>query len=350
VNGKQYAGWKRASITRGIEAIAGSFELEVSDRWIGQDQPWPIAEEDECEVAVGRDVLITGYVDRCRTSYSSDEYTLGIQGRDRTGDLVDCSADLGKWEFKNIPLLTLAKRVAEPFGIAVSLQLGVIPPAPPAKFSVDPGDTTFDVIDRACRLAGLLPVSDGRGGLVLTRSGSERVSTALIEGENILAAESEFDATNRFRTYRVLGQHKGTDDFSGTAAASVKGSAADENVRRSARVLLVRPEGNVTSEYARKRAEWEAIVRAARADAVTVTVQGWTQGNGDLWPVNKVVIVRSPRIRVNGEMLISQVTYKVDDESGTTTELTLRRPDAFKPQPTVTKASSGLWKEIARGV
>jgi prophage tail gpP-like protein len=48
-------------------------------------------------------------------------------------------------------------------------------------------------------------------------------------------------------------------------------------------------------------------------------------------------------------MLITQAVFSLDPSAGSTTELTLRRPDAFIPEPTVTKASTGLWKEIEHG-
>jgi prophage tail gpP-like protein len=351
VNQKEFGGWKKVQVTRGIESISGSFELEVSDRWGEQLEPWAIGEEDECELVIDGVPVITGYVDRRSISYSASEHTLNVSGRDKTGALVDCSAYLEKWEFQNTPVLTLAERICEPFGITVTLQAGTTPPATPAKLSIDPGDSAFEAIERSCRMAGLLPVADGVGGLVLTRAGETRALTELIEGQNILAASANYDATGRYRNYYVLGQHRGTDEHNGTAATEVKAFAEDENVKRVERVLLIRPEGNVTVAHAKKRAEWEAIVRASRADAVTITVQGWTQGDGTLWPVNSTVKVLSPLLGINGRMLITEVTYSLD-EAGMITRLTLKRPDAFLPEATVplTTSGSNYWKELVGGV
>ncbi len=349
VNGLQLAGWTRATVTRGIEAVAGSFELSVSDKWANVNAAWPVVEEDECSVLVGGVPVLTGYVDRRSPAFGPTEHSLTVSGRDKTGDLVDCSAILSKWEFTNIPVLTLARRVAEPFGIPVSLQPGLAPPRPAERLTVDPGDSAFDVIERACRLVGLLPVSDGVGGLVLTRAGTSRATTELVEGVNILSASATFDVSGRFRRYVVLGQHRGADDFFGESAGRIRASATDLSVEREARVLVVRPEGNVTTEIAKRRAEWEATVRASRGDTVAVTVQGWTQADGNLWPVNAIVRVRAPHVGVDADMLIAQAVYSASADGGTTTQLALKRPDAFKPEPVKAKAS-GLWKEIARGV
>ncbi len=377
VNGREYAGWKRVRVTRGIEAIAGGFELAISDRWNGQRVSWPIVEEDECELAIGDEKVITGYVDRRRLSYGPQDHSFEVSGRDKAGALVDCSALLDSWEFQSLAVLTLARNLCRPFGISVTLDTGAVPrkvtlktgknpgrvtsggatgkksglgvPNPPKKFSVNPGDSAFEVLDRACRMAGLVPVSNGLGGIVLTRAGSARVDTPLVEGENIIAASADFDVSQRHARYIVTGQHPGSDEWSGEAVATVRGEATDQNIRRTSRVLLIRAECALTPEAAKSRAAWEAKIRAARGDAVSVTIQGWETDAGELWPVNSVVRVRSPMIAVDGEMLITQTVFTLD-EGGSTTELTLRRPDAYLPEPAVTQSGTNVWKEIRRGV
>lgn len=347
VNGKVYEGWKDARVVRGIESIAGGFDLTVSDRWESGQEPWAIYEEDACTVSIGTETLITGYVDKRGMSYAAGDRSFSVSGRDRTGDLVDCSAILSKWEYVDVPILDLARKVAATFDVAVSFGPGVKSPPPARKLSVDPGDSAFDVIERLARAGGLLPVSDGRGGLLLMRPGSSRTADALVEGENLKSLSVEFDATGRFRRYLVLGQHAGTDQWAGMAASAIKAEAHDNGVRRAARVLVVRPDGNISGGQAKTRAQWEATVRAARATTVNVQVQGWAQSNGKVWPVNALVPVRAPRAGISGDMLISQATYSVGS-SGTVTDLVLRPPNAFVPEPVL--QPEGMWKEIKRGV
>lgn len=336
VNGKRYAGWTSVRVTRGIESVSGSFDLTVSDRW-GSAGGWPIAEGDACTVRVAGQPVVTGFVDKRSVSLSATEHSVSVSGRDATGNLVDSSCVLKKWEFRNIPILALARELAKPFNVPVTLQAGLKLPPPPARLAVDPGDTVFDVIDRACRTAALLAMSDGKGGLLLTRPTTGRASTEVVEGENLLAGSVERDATDRFHRVVVRGQSSGTDLLSGTKAAAIEAAAVDENEPRTARVLLVRPEGNMTSALAKKRAEWETAVRAARSVTVTAVVQGWTQGNGTLWPVNSLVHVKAPTLGVDGDFLLTQAVYSLDGSSGSTTELTLRPPDAFTPEPVIQK-------------
>lgn len=335
VNGVDYAGWTAARVKRSIEAIAGSFELEVVDRWTEAQEPWPIFEEDECSLSIDGQELIRGWVDKRSIMYAANSRAFVVSGRDRTAALVDCSVDLRQWEFRRVPLFTLARRLTEPFQLPVSLQGELTLPPPPPKISIDPGDSCFEALELACRAAGVLPVCDGAGGLRLTRAGETRCSTELVEGENILAASAEYDATGRFARYVVTGQSSGSDALWGEAAARVRAEARDENVRRKNRVLVIRPGSTATPAYARQRAAWEATVRAARSRRVRVAVQGWHQGDGTLWPVNALVRVRSPSIGVDDELLIGEVTFTLSEGEGTTTELVLAPAEAFRPEPVI---------------
>lgn len=349
VNGKRFSGWESAKVACPLESIARSFELSVSDRWASNAQAWPIDDGDECKIMIGDDVVITGYVDERSPEYDAEGHTLTLTGSDKTAQLVDCSALLSAWEFRNVDVYKFVTKVCQPFAITVALQpvlIGKIPPV--LKLSINVGEKSFGAIDQVCRLAGVLPLSDGDGEITLTRGDDGRAATSLIEGVNCKRVKAKFSSRNRYYKYLVLGQHQATDQFFGPEAAQVKGQCIDSNVKNKARVLVIRPEGNVTPDYAQRRAQWEMTTRAARADSVTVEIQGWRQANGDLWAPNLIVPVKLPRARVKGDMLISRVEFEVSSNGGRLTTLTLCRPDGFKPEPTV--QADGLWKEISSGV
>lgn len=355
VGGFRYAGWKSIRVTRSIESIAGSFSLDVSDRWDGDEAPWTIVEEDPCRVEIDGIVVIDGYIDKRSLSLSATQRALSYSGRDRAGALVDCSAivDAGsvskkKWTFYNVDLVEVATAIAKPFGIPVSVQAGLGSVlAKNKKVVLSPGDTCFEVISRIAAAAGVLVVSDAAGGIVITRAGTTRAAP-LIQGQNILSASVEYDASDRFYRYLLSTQIPGTDEASGDTTR-VQAEAIDKGVRRPERVILIRPEKGYNTADSRRRADWEARIRAARAEKVTVSVQGWRQPSGALWPINTLTRVVAPSIGVDGDLLISQVEYSVGD-GGQVTQLGLVRPDAFTPEPTATvKPADGAWKELAKG-
>lgn len=338
VNGQEYRGWTAVRITRGIDAIAGSFALSVSEKWDGQAQPWPIIDGDACTLQIGNETVITGFVDNRRHQYDVNAHALSVVGRDKTADLVDSSAVLKQWEFLNTSVPEFCKALAAPFGVSVTVQPGLSIGARQEKIPVNPGETVFEAIERACRRVGALPMPDGRGGLLLTRANlSATTRDALIEGQNILAAEASYDSSRRYRTYIVSGQQAGSDTNFGDTVAAVRAQAQDLNIR-AARVLLIRPEGVVTPATAAMRAQWEASVRVARGTTFSVTVQGWQQSDGALWPINALTTVRSPKIGVDRvELLIIETTYTLDQQSGTTTQLRLVPKDAYLPEPVIAK-------------
>jgi prophage tail gpP-like protein len=347
VGGRRYGGWKSVRITRSIESLAGSFALDVSDRWGDQHEPWPIAEGDACRVEIGGDVVIDGYVDDRELSAAADARALSYTGRDRAADLVDCSAVLSSYTFRNLTIADFAAKLAEPFNVRVRVQAG-LSLAKRSKIVVQPGDKAYEALARETAAAGVLLVSDGAGGILITRSGTAR-ATSLVEGENVKAASVRYAGADRYHRYLIVMQTAGTDEFFGEAVAGVQAEATDPAVRAS-RVLLIRPDKGYDVADARRRADWEARIRAARAETVMITVLGWKQPGGALWPLNARSRVRCPKtIGVDGDMLISQVDHTIS-EAGKVTQIRLVRPDAFTPEPTATvKESGGAWKELNRG-
>jgi prophage tail gpP-like protein len=354
VNGRRYNGWKSIRVTQSIESLAGSFALGVSDRWDGQTSPWPIANEDACRVEIDGETVIDGYIDSTDISASATERSLSYSGKDRAAALVensfavpDASGKEFRWAFRNMDLAQYLIEIGKPHQIRVSVQPGLTLTKTPLHVA-HPGEKYLEAIKRAASPLGVLVVSDGAGGIVITRAGTARTD-ALIEGQNIKAASFRSDASNRFRRYLIATQAAGTDEAF-AEATRIQAEATDVDVKRAARLDFLRPEqGYATVAAARRRADWEARTRAALADAVVVTVQGWRQSNGTLWPVNQLAQVVAPKmIGVDGEMLISQVERTMDG-SGRVTQLHLVRPDAFLPQPQAAVSGEGAWKELAKG-
>lgn len=355
VGGRRYDGWKSIRVTLTIEGLCGSFELDVSDRWSGDVDPWPIAEGDACRVLIDDQVVIDGYIDKRKLRASKETRALSYSGRDRASDLVDCSLLVPdtstkghKWTYRNLDIAQFVTAVAAPHGIKVSVQPGLVLKKDPLLVA-HPGETGFEAIKRAAGSSGVLVVSDGRGGILITGPSTTRAQ-ALIEGFNIIEAEIDYDSVERFHRYLISSQPPGTDNASGEATR-VQAEATDVDVKRTNRTLLIRPEKGYDTAGARRRADWEARIRAAKAATATVTVQGWRQVGGELWSVNTVTHLNAPRLLgIDGDMRISQVEFTIG-EGGRTAQLHIVRPDAFTPEPQSVPVVSGegAWKELATG-
>lgn len=345
LGGMIYGGWTSMRLERGMEQCSGMFELGVTELWPENLSPREIAPGDECTVLLDGSTVITGYVDELSLGYSASKHEVMVRGRDKTADLVDCSAvkPAGQWSGRKLE--QIAADLCKPFGIEVITRTSTGKPF--ANFALQQGETVFEAIERMARIRAVLVTADGLGNLVITRASSERVATPLVRGENILEANGTMNWRERFQTYTMKGQAAGGDYFSGKAAAQIKAVASDPAVGRY-RPLIVVSEGQDVAASLKDRVQWEASVRAARSNDITIKVQGWTHADG-LWAPNVLVAVRDPWLRLDADLLIKKVSYQLDT-GGTFTELQLTRADAYSLLPMKEQKVDGFhWDTPAKG-
>jgi prophage tail gpP-like protein len=321
-----YGGWKTLRVTRSIELLAGTFDLTITERWPGQAEASPIRPGQACQLLLDGDPVITGFVDSLAIDFEADRHLLRVSGRDKTGDLVDCSAVHKTGQWHNVKLDQLARDLVKPYGLSVIVDADIGKAFP--SFNIQEGETVFECLDRAARAKALLLTSNPLGQLVITRSGNSRRDDALIEGENIKASRGEFTWKERFSSYTVKGQGRlGADGDQEHAAGS--GKSVDDVISRH-RPLIVIADNHSHKASLRDRAEWERNVRRGRSARGSITVQGWRPLGGKLWMPNARVDVTSPMLWLDrAEMLIVGCTWTLD-EKGTMTELAIARPEAFQ--------------------
>lgn len=345
VGGMDYEGWHAISVLRNIEQAASSFSCSVSERTTGHGlEPWVLAPGAPCSILLDGELVVTGYIDTYAPRFDAHSHGVEVRGRSRTADFVDGAAIVPGGQFKQLSLLEIAERLAAPFGLPVDALAAI--GGPLADVQIQQGETCYAVLERLCRMQGLL-VCDGPAGILsLARVGSRRAVGALIQGENILGASAELDASQRFSQYTVKGQRANTDDRidgkdkAGAAGEKNGGSAAGDTVRACIgaaldgfigryKPWLLTAETQADDAQCQKRAEWEARRRAGHATRASVVVAGWRQlDGGPLWDVNLLVPVVSPWLGINRVLLVSAVEFRKDD-GGSSTRLELTLPDAF---------------------
>lgn len=338
IDGVDWTYWKSFEITLEMDQIAGAFTLQLVDRWVEGQQAVPLAAGMACQVFLGEDQVIDGFIDKVTFAIAANEHGVSVSGRDKSGDLVDCSAIHKPGQWSGLTCLQLAEILAKPFGVQVTAEGDVGAPLP--VFKLEQGETAFEALDRALKERELLAMPDGKGGIVLLKAGARESSCKLVQGENILTASADYDLTGRFSEYLVQGQQPGNDQKWGKDACAVNAETKDEAITRY-RPLLIRAEKSVDSASARQRAAWEKTVRAARSVTVKTKVQGFRQGEEDapLWQLNALTDVDIPYLRISQRLLISKISFKRDISSGSVTEMELRDPAAFQPEPKQAKTA-----------
>jgi len=329
VDGVRFDGWTSARVTRSLDAVAGTFSLSLTDRWPGRENPRPIRPFSSCVLKLDGETVITGYVDDVRPSYDATSHEISVSGRDRTADLVDCSASQTPGEWHNASAGFIASELAKPFGVAVRVRHAG---QRFKRFRIEEGETVFEALDRMCRMRALLATSGADGNLLLTRGGGGGAASVTLErGVNIVSASGSFSAKDRFSSYAVEGQQPGTG-IKADSAAQVLATASDEQVPRY-RPLILLAEDAVDAGAAGERARWERDARKARACTVNVTVQGWREcRGGPLWTPNKVVRLKDAWLGIDADLLIVSVELSLSGQ-GSVTRLTLTYPRAYAMPP-----------------
>jgi prophage tail gpP-like protein len=347
VGGQTFVGWTGIQITASIENAARSFAFAASDLPGGRRiAPWS-----PCEVLVGDDLVVSGFVERVEVAWGPEEHAFSVSGRSKTGQLVDCSAIVEPGQWKGRRLEDIAAAIAAPYGVEVVTDVDTGEAIPSHR--TQPGESAFEAIERAARPRALLVTDDAQGRCLLTRAGAQRASTPLEQPGNVKSGAAVFDGQERFTEYVCKGQRTGDDQDFGAAVAEVEGTAADA-IAPLRRVLLLQASGPVSTKRAAQQAAWEAAQRAGRSTQVSVVVQGWRQRDGSLWSPNQVVPVRLGLAGLDAELLVVQVTFSLDDSGGRVASLLLAPVGGYELLAPAERGKAGkkaldkglIWEEL----
>lgn len=326
VDGVRHSGWKSVSINRSIETVAGTFNLVLTERWPGQEAARPVMPGRPCQVLIGSDKVMTGYVDDTNPKYDKNSHTVQVTGRCKTGDPVDCSAIYRSGQWRGVRLETIAKDLLAPFNIQVKVEENTGRAF--GSYSIEEGETAFECIERAARQRAVLLISDADGNLVITTASETMTGIVIEEGKNIESAEAAISWKDRYSKIIVKGQGKPTDSDFGERSTRGKGIANDESINRY-RPLIIIAEDSGDGITLAERAAWERNSRRGKGNRATITVSGW-RINDKLWQPNMLVSVTSPRLWLDDEpMLIAGCQYQLSG-AGSTTVLSLAMPEAFE--------------------
>ena len=335
LDGTIYGGWTELTVRRALDTVHGEFDLRLASKERTDAAQWPLRAGAECSILAGSQeagfqTLITGFIDRLSASLTDREHAISISGRDRTADLVDCSAVHKPGSWRNVPLKTIVDDLVKPFGIRAEISGETGPNI--SRFGLQTGETAWSAIERLLRFRGLIAWAQSDGSLLIGKPAQGAVIARLAEGENLKEMSAEHDVTERFSQYVIKGQASGSDERNGEAVTLVGASARDAAVKRY-RPLIIVAEEQADKTSAQKRADWEANTRAARSQPGSVVVQGWRDPRGQLWRPDTRVEVNAPSVYMAGEMLVAGVTLNRGNDGGTTTTLELTRPEAWTLLP-----------------
>lgn len=334
INGQPYTNFQEASVVNTIGAVTRGFSfVSTSD----DSYSFPIKVGDEVIVVADEDIqILDGYIETLDVSYDSTGHNIRVGGRSKLADLVDSSVPT-QLEIDGTTLEAIASGLLSALGIDATVEdqtEGI------RKFegditSAEIGQNAFTFLESYARKRQVLLTSDGSNTLILTRTGDIRAPIDLVNmtgaiDNNILKSTLKIDYSKRFYKYVAKAQLNPVMEGFTTAPKDVadqEGQAID-SVIRSSRLLEFNSEESMDSFSSTDRAVWEKNMRIGAALNYTATVVGNT-ADTILWEPNTIVRVFDEFARVNGDMLIKDVKYDFSLNGGSTTTLTMVRPEAF---------------------
>ena len=351
VNNQAWTGWQRVSVTRSMDSVPASFDVQVTEKY-------PLAPDisikpgDPCQIKIGNDLVITGYVDRYAAILSARDHTVRIAGRSKSEDLVDCAAFVGDMSKPGFQImggsaLSIAQALAKPYGVTISSIAG--PGAQIPQFNVNLGETAWEIIDRVTRFSKLIAYDMPDGSVVMAQAGSETMASGFSQGDNIEQANVTFTMDERYSDYEghlfstmVFGNDTGPN------APTLGKRVKDEGVPRFRLRYIISEQTQMGDPIAYDRAVWERNRRQGRSQAVNIVCDSWRDINGGLWAPNHLAPIKLPELKLaDASWLIAQITY-LRDENGQHAVLILMPPSAFDPEPVVLQPLPPLVSDVER--
>ncbi|MDD0852999.1 hypothetical protein HBN50_07820 [Halobacteriovorax sp. GB3] len=318
-NGKLYKNFSDYNLYKSLNFVARSFEFSffVDNESFKNLQ---IKEDSKVKIKIKSTPFTIGKIDIIEDISDETGTLVKIKGRSISSLIIDCPCPISPGEFKNISLLNLCKTLCGPYNIPVYSE--VIINAKLEKWSIIPGETIWENLERASRKLGLLITGSDDGGLVITKVKSTQERTQLIEGQNVKRCRRVRNSSLKYSEYRVVGQ-----DIDGLHDA--EGIEYDSSVNYH-RPLLIISENTENNDSAKRRALWEKKIREQRSTSIRIETNNiLTSDNGDPWETNKTTKVIYPTFGINEVMLISSTRYIRKNGGFPYTEIDLEEKDSY---------------------
>jgi prophage tail gpP-like protein len=232
-------------------------------------------------LSVAEDPIIVGY---SRLTIDTNG-VLFVEGRDRTGDLVDCTP-AGPTTFLNRSVLAIIQGLASPFGITAAGDSGPTV----AQFAVASDERVSDAILRLVSNYGIIVTSDAGGNLVVTEGGNfVNPGIAIRNGQNIDEAVGIFNDGARYSAVTSKGQNY----LNASLAAEAVGTS--QRVRPLGYLLngeVNQSDCQLSADRLRDFTEGSACKVVAKLTTL------------DYYPAGTLITVDLPQFGIDGDMLI----------------------------------------------
>lgn len=332
IGGQTISGWTETRVTRGIERATPDFDITMTDPG-ATGAAAAINTGAPCQISLGKDLVLSGWVDRVNIRITAKEHVLKVTGRGKCADLIDAAAEWPGGQIKGDNVLQVAQKLAKNAQPPIVVSAGVsnLGPAIP-QLNLSLGETSWQIIDRLCRFAQLIAYEQPDGSLILTQAGTTQAASGFVQGQNILEGNVTFAQDQCFSEYDAFLMSVDTLSDVGEGGNQI-GSAKDPNVKRNRKRFIIAETPSGGQNVAQARAVWESVRRAGQGLRIEVTADSWRDSAGKLWLPNTLAPVDMPAWKVpSAAYCIGEVSY-LRGAHGTTAKVVLMPKGAFLPEP-----------------
>lgn len=316
--GMLYSGFEEAHVSAAIDEAARTFQIRTTE----SPGEFRFPPGTPLQVYANGDLCVDGYVNLYSPSGDATTHSIAIQGRGKGQDFVDCAPDhpTGTWLDKTPE--QIAKEIDQ-WGVGVRAEI----PLPTEEYwKREPGETSFETMERLLRGHGATMMGNADGSISITNASvARRHAGALIEGINIKRYQGSLSDDKRFDGVFVKGQNR-----NGKGRENLRIRKNAKGGGRAGRRKEMLDERATTEDKAQKRADHEAERGEGLSIKARITVQGWRDDAGELWTPNRLIFVDSPvLLHLVQDMLIEKIDMR-QGRDGSLTELQLVDPRTYK--------------------
>ncbi len=348
-NGQNYTAFESLTVERKYSDMISTFQFSCSEGGPlgGTNDARRLVPGTPVQVLLGGKLVLTGAICTRSASYDAGSHVVLMGGRSKSCEAPDSAIPLSPGNYDGYTAEQAARGVLGPHGVNLNVVNAPTSWSKPFPYlAVNPGEHVGEFLEKVCKMRGAFLWDDEQGNICAGQGSPSAATVAdLQEGRNILRATIKLEDTGIYSAFNYLGQQPAQgDDFSDRTA---QGVATYPNASTT-RIRVEHAEHTGDSDDMTVRANLEAARSGWDQVEVTVTVAGWFRPDGLLWGLTDNISVYSPMGFPNGTgkmtLGVQAVTYsqvKDDSGEGTTTTMTLVRPQFLSSTPFANVQSDG---------
>ncbi len=320
-NGSSYTfkEFKSIEVSASLDSMARSFSLSLypSPKWRER------LNFNNLSIYVDNRLFLTGSIDTLDHSFEGSE-TINLSGRSAISHVLD-SSYTGESEHLNIELTKLVRRVLKGFNL--SLDFNITRPYTFEKFQTDSGQDIHSILNRIAIEAQVFYSELPDGTLRIFQEVEKSIFNLSLS--NIKTRSYAVDKAALNSEIIVRGQ----SGKSGKSELQIEATAKNEVVQ-SYRPLIVTNQ-YVTKESAKALAEWLVAGQVAKALKFS-----YSMILNARVPLGKLIRIDDDLLNIADKFVISSVSHSQDATSGSSTKVSLVKPEAFEFEPYIKKLES----------